>query len=60
MAAKKAEKPDETLSVPVLIRVSPTERDAFRRVAKGEDLRSLSAWIRRVCLVEARAKGEKV
>jgi predicted HicB family RNase H-like nuclease len=56
---KKATKPEETLDAVVLVRVSPTEKEALARLAKTDN-RSLSMWIRLALLERARALGENV
>jgi hypothetical protein len=50
---------EETRDSIVLLRVTPSERAVFERLAK-KDARSLSAWCRLACLERARGEGEKV
>jgi hypothetical protein len=57
--AKKGEQKGETLDEAVLVRITPTEKEAFSELAT-QDSRSLSAWIRMACREKARALGAKV
>jgi hypothetical protein len=49
---------DETLSATILLRVTPTEKNAFETLAR-KDSRSLSAWVRLAVREKARASGMK-
>lgn len=56
---KKPETAEETLSETALIRLSPTEKAVFLAFAK-KDTRSLSSWMRLVCIQHARSLGAKI
>lgn len=52
-------KPDEGETVPLTIRVTPEERERFRRAAETAKADSVSQWIRTLCEAEIARIGQK-